>query len=466
MSNERPHQSVRSTQPSGAHGRGATTGASQPAGWTPLGDRNLPRSPAERIEPRRGPVRPRDLRERQPPRKLGPRLRAFNSFLTVLLVLLAVVALAVMAFERQVDQPGPLRSAKTVVVPEREGAQDIARRLESEGVISNAHVFVAHYLSRSALVSTTPGQKFLLKSGEYVFEPGASIREVTDAIGKGRSVTVNITIPEGLTSHAIVERLKADQNLSGEVVRVPPEGTLMPDTYRVPKGMARQAVLDMMRTEQQRFMERIWAQRQQGLPVRTPEEAIILASIVEKETGRRDERERVAAVFVNRLRKNMRLQSDPTILYGLALGQVQWGKPITRSDINSRTPHNTYVIAALPPTPICNPGRASIAATLKPAATGDLYFVADGQGGHFFSETLKDHNAAVANWRKLEKELRARQAERQAQAAAAAQQGKQQQAVEAADAEVQVPAQVLAAEGVPEEAAKQPPQQRGRPKRN
>lgn len=466
MSNERPMHSARSSPPGTVPHRAPAAGASHVTNWQPLGDRNLPRSPAERIEPRRGPVRPRDLRERQPPRKLGPRMRAFNSFLTVLLVLLTVLALTVMAFEREVDQPGPLKAARTVVVPDREGAQDIGRRLESEGVISNAHVFVAHYLVRSAMVSSTPGQRFLLKSGEYVFEPGVSIREVTDAIGKGRSVAVNITIPEGLTSHAIVERLKADQNLSGDVTRVPPEGSLMPDTYRVPKGMTRQAVLDMMRVEQQRFMERVWAQRQQGLPLRTPEEALILASIVEKETGRRDERERVAAVFVNRLRKSMRLQSDPTILYGLALGQVQWGKPITRGDINSRTPHNTYVIAALPPTPICNPGRASITATLKPAATNDLYFVADGQGGHIYSENIKDHNAAVANWRKVEKEIRARQAERQAQAAAAAQQGKQQ--TDAGQGEVQVPAQVIAAE-VADDAAEQPAQrqqQRGRPKRN
>jgi UPF0755 protein len=331
-------------------------------------------------------------------------------------------------------------------------------------VIENSYVFVAHYLFRSSL-SASEKQRFALKSGEYQFSPGASIREVADAIGKGRSITFNVTIPEGLTSWQIVERLRADQGLSGDVTRMPPEGSLMPDTYRVPKGMSRMAVLDMMQAEQRRFIERVWKQRDPSVPVRTPEEAVILASIVEKETGRRDERERVAAVFVNRLRKSMRLQSDPTILYGLAGGQVQWGKPISRADINSRTPHNTYVIAALPPSPICNPGRASIAATLKPAQTNEIYFVADGQGGHIFSETLKQHNAAVSNWRKVEKEMRARQAERQAQARQAA----AQQVQPPAEAESQVPAQVLAAEMTEEAApaapAKAAPRSRGRGRR-
>ncbi len=440
MSNERP-------RPSG----GSTSGSGRP----PLPQRMMARSPAEALEPRRGPVRPRDLRERQPPKKLGPQMRAFNAFLTFLAVMLtSVIAIALM-FEYEVDKEGPLREAKAVVVPERAGAQDIARRLEQEGVIDSPYVFVAHYLARAAF-SSSDKQKFMLKSGEYNFEPGASIREVTDAIGKGRSVTISVTIPEGLTSWQIVERLKANQGLSGEVTRVPAEGSLLPETYRVPKGMARTAVLDMMQIKQRDLLAAAWQQRAQGLPFKTPEEALIMASIVEKETGRRDERERVAAVFVNRLRKNMKLQSDPTILYGLAGGQVQWGKPITRSDINSRTPHNTYVIAALPPSPICNPGQASINAVLRPAATNELFFVADGQGGHTFSETLKQHNEAVANWRKVEKEMRVRAAERQAQASAA--QAKQAPSEPAAVVEP-VPAQVLAAEE--EAAAQQQPARRG-----
>jgi UPF0755 protein len=418
---------------------------SRTSGRPQLPSRLMPRSPAEALEPRRPPVRPRSLRERQPPRKLGPRMRAVNAFLTFLAVALAAVAVLALAFEHEVNKAGPLSETKTVTIRDREGAQEIATRLQGEGVVYSGHVFMAHYLMRSAM-SQGEKQRFVLKSGEYQFEKGASVRDVAEAIGKGRSVTFNITIPEGLTSWAIVERLKADQNLSGEVLRVPAEGSLMPDTYRVPKGMSRNAVLEMMQSEHRRFMERVWSQRAEGLPVRTPEEAVILASIVEKETGRRDERERVAAVFVNRLRKNMRLQSDPTILYGLAGGQVRWGKPITRSDINSRTPHNTYVIAALPPTPICNPGRASIQATLKPATTNEVFFVADGQGGHIFSETLKQHNAAVQTWRKIEKEMRARQAQQRQQAVAE---------------ETAIPAQVLAAEEEEEAQAPKSPPRKG-----
>jgi UPF0755 protein len=445
MSKERPQSAPENTAP----GTVAST-TQRTAGRLRIPDRLMPRSPNEALEPRRGPVRPRSLKERQPPKKLGPRMRAFNGFQTFLAVALAAMGIVVLSFEHEVDKAGPLKATKTIVVPDREGAQEIAKRLETDGVIGNAHVFVAHYLLRS-LFSSGEKQRFVLKSGEYNFDPGTSIRDVTEAIGKGRAVTFNVTIPEGLTSWQIVERLKAEPSLSGEVTRVPAEGSLMPDTYRVPKGMARSAVLDMMRAEHQKFMERVWTQRAQNLPVRSPEEALILASIVEKETGRRDERQRVAAVFVNRLRKNMRLQSDPTILYGLAGGQVQWGKPITRADINSRTPHNTYVIAALPPSPICNPGRASITASLNPAATNEIYFVADGQGGHIFSETLKEHNNAVQNWRKAEKEIRARQAERQVQAQGQAAQQTQvlsagQPATQSAQPVATVPAQVIAAE--------------------
>lgn len=449
MSNEKP-------------ARPGHTPAKESTGGAKIPGRLMPRSPSEVLEPRRGPVRPRNLRERQPPKKLGPQMRALNGFLTFLAVALAFVAMFVLAFEHEVGKAGPLRTAKTIVVPDREGAQEIAKRLETEGIVSNAHVFVAHYLTRS-LMSANDKQRFVLKSGEYVFEPNVSIRDVTDAIGKGRAVTFNVTIPEGLTSWQIVERLKAEQWLTGDVQRVPSEGTLMPDTYRVPKGMARTALIEMMRAEHQKFMERAWSQRHQAVPVKTPEEAVILASIVEKETGRRDERARVAAVFVNRLKKSMRLQSDPTILYGLSGGQVQWGKPITRNDINSRTPHNTYVIAALPPSPICNPGRASITAALNPATTNEVYFVADGQGGHIFSETLKEHNAAVQNWRKAEKEIRARQAERQAQAAQAAQSAQAAQAVQPA---LQIPAQVLAAEEAEDQAAAKPAPARKSSRRN
>ena len=373
-------------------------------------DGALPKSPSEALEPTRGPARPRGRKQRREARQLSPTLRALNGLFTMCAVLLAVGGGTVMWFQSEVDRAGPLRAHKTVMVREREGSRDIAQRLETEGVVASHHVFIAHYVVRS--LATWFGAKPLqLKAGEYQFEPGQSVREVAEEIGKGRSVLFSVTVPEGLTTWQIVEKLKADQGLTGDVTVVPPEGSLLPDTYKVPRGMARMAVLELMQAEARKFLDAAWKQRQADLPLKSPEEALILASIVEKETGRRDERERVAAVFVNRLRTGMRLQSDPTILYGLQLGQTQWGRPITRNDINSRTAHNTYQIAALPPTPICNPGRATILATLAPTSTKDLYFVADGNGGHVFSETLKDHNTAVGNWRKTEKDIRARQAE-------------------------------------------------------
>jgi len=188
---------------------------------------------------------------------------------------------------------------------------------------------------------------------------------------------------------------------------VPPEGSLLPETFVVQRGSERQVIIDNMTAYSKRLMERVWAQRKKDLPIKSWEEAVILASIVEKETGRNDERERVAAVFHNRLRQNMRLQSDPTILYGLQGGKVAWGRPILRSEIGQKTTHNTYQIDGLPPTAICNPGRQAIEAVLNPADSKELYFVADGSGGHVFSETLKDHNASVSKWRATEKEIKA-----------------------------------------------------------
>jgi UPF0755 protein len=176
----------------------------------------------------------------------------------------------------------------------------------------------------------------------------------------------------------------------------------MPETYRVPRGTSRQQVIELMQAELRKVVDQLWKDRADGLPYKTPQEAIIMASIVEKETGRNDERERVAGVFVNRLRQKMRLESDPTILYGMFLGKVNWGRPIMRSEIRAPTAHNTYTIPALPPTPICNPGRLALQATLKPAATKELFFVANGQGGHFFAETLREHNANVQRYRQIE----------------------------------------------------------------
>jgi UPF0755 protein len=367
------------------------------------------RSPAEALEPARGPTRPAGPRRRRESRRLSPFLRAVNSMLTLTAMLFVISGFGAYWIATEINKDGPLKEAKNVVIPRGEGTHDIANRLETDGVIASQQMFMAHYVGRM-LTGWVGGQPLQLKAGEYEIPPGASLRTVSEILGEGRSMLYRVTIPEGLTSTQIVQRLRSDQSLTGDIAAVPPEGTLLPDTYKFARGMTRQQLVDLMQAEQRKLVERLWAARQPDLPLKSPEEAVTLASIVEKETGRNDEREKVAAVFVNRLRQNIRLQSDPTILYGLFLGEVAWGRPIYKSEIQQKTAHNTYQIDGLPPTPICNPGKSAIEATLNPAKTSDLYFVANGQGGHVFTTNLKDHNAAVANWRKAEQDIRARQA--------------------------------------------------------
>ena len=367
------------------------------------------RSPAEALEPARGPTRPAGPRRRRESRRLSPFLRAVNSMLTLTAMLFVISGFGAYWIATEINKDGPLKEAKNVVIPRGEGTHDIANRLESDGVIASQQMFMAHYVGRM-LTGWVGGQPLQLKAGEYEIPPGASLRTVSEILGEGRSMLYRVTVPEGLTSTQIVQRLRSDQSLTGDITAVPPEGTLLPDTYKFARGMTRQQLVDLMQAEQRKLVERLWAARQPDLPLKSPEEAVTLASIVEKETGRNDERDKVAAVFVNRLRQNIRLQSDPTILYGLFLGEVAWGRPIYKSEIQQKTAHNTYQIDGLPPTPICNPGKSAIEATLNPAKTSDLYFVANGQGGHVFTTNLKDHNAAVANWRKAEQDIRARQA--------------------------------------------------------
>lgn len=343
-------------------------------------------------------------------------MRVVSGLFTVLLVVLGAVGTFGILLSHQFDSPGPLNASRNFSIPKGEGRIATAQRLEREGIIANRWAFVAGHIFQTF---TTTKKNYELKAGEYDIRSGATMRQVLETLAEGKSVLAKLTIPEGLTSQQIAERIAADPNLTGEVTQVPAEGTLMPDTYRFSKGMARQELLDRMQAEQQKFIASIWEKRAPNLPVATMEQAITLASIVEKETGRADERDRVAAVFVNRLRKGMRLQSDPTIVYGIVGGQGSLGRSITRSDIDTKTAYNTYTIDGLPPGPICNPGRPAIEATLNPAVTNDLFFVADGTGGHTFSDTLKEHNAAVQTWRKVEKEQKVRQEQTRAVSRAA-----------------------------------------------
>lgn len=344
---------------------------------------------------------PLDSEARSSSRVLG----FFSGTLTFVLLALVILGGSGYVLTRNFDVQGPLKTSVVVVIPKGEGTYDIAGRLERDGVIADRRLFMAQYLARTFGGSGTDRS---IKAGDYEIRAGASVRDVLDSLMEGRAILYKITIPEGLTTLQIVERLRADQGLSGDITQIPAEGSLLPDTYKVGRGMPRQELIDRMRTDQKKFVAQVWAKRQSELPIKSPEQALVLASIVEKETGRGDERTKVAAVFVNRLRKNMRLQSDPTIIYGLVAGQGTLGRGITRADIDSKTSYNTYQIDGLPPGPICNPGRSAIEATLNPAATQDLYFVADGTGGHTFTTTLKDHNTAVATWRRIEREKAAR----------------------------------------------------------
>jgi UPF0755 protein len=234
--------------------------------------------------------------------------------------------------------------------------------------------------------------------------------KVLQTMVEGRSVQYSVTIPEGLTSQQIVQRLKDSAVLTGDIAAVPPEGSLLPETYKVTRGWTREQILQRMSAAHKRLVDEVWAKRAPDLPIKSKEELVTLASIVEKETGKADERARVAGVFVNRLKKKMRLQSDPTIVYGLMGGKGPLGRPLLKVEMDEPNPYNTYQIDGLPPGPIANPGRASLEATAQPMKTNDLYFVADGTGGHVFAETLDEHSKNVARWRGIERQQNAAQA--------------------------------------------------------
>ncbi|MCE9651084.1 MAG: endolytic transglycosylase MltG [Parvibaculum sp.] len=297
------------------------------------------------------------------------------------------------------EAEGPLAEKTVVWLQPGLGLAGITGRLQTAGVLSEPLIF------RTAVRLT--GAASALKAGEYEIPAHMSMADIIRVLREGKSIVHKITIPEGLTSQQAMEIVKADPVLAGEMPLLPPEGALLPETYNFLKGTTRIELVKRMQKSQTALMNALWPKRAAGLPFSTPNEALILASIVEKETGLKSERPKVAAVFVNRLRVPMRLQSDPTIVYGITRGAGPLGRPIRRSEIDRPTPYNTYQIDGLPPTPICNPGRASIEAVLNPPATGDLYFVADGSGGHAFSPSLAGHTRNVDAWRKLDRQKKA-----------------------------------------------------------
>ncbi|MFN3522449.1 MAG: endolytic transglycosylase MltG [Phenylobacterium sp.] len=324
---------------------------------------------------------------------------------TLALVLAVALGWALWTFQG----PGP-RAAEgeqtTVVLRRGASLPEIASTLERAGVVRSSAVFMT-------AAQLTGGARDL-KAGEYAIASRASMAQILKAVRAGDVVRHFITIPEGMTSQAVADVLARSEVLTG-VAPVPPEGAVLPETYQVERGEDRAAVLKRMMDERDALVARLWAERQPGLPFATPEEAVILASVVEKETGVAAERPRVAAVFINRLRKGMRLESDPTIIYGLTGGKPL-GRGIRLSELTSKTPYNTYMIDGLPPTPIANPGREALAAVMDPPKTEDLFFVADGSGGHAFSPTYDEHLKNVERWRTLEKQQAAKGGEAKAPA--------------------------------------------------
>ena len=376
--------------------------------------------------------------------------RAVASNALTFFIVILIVAAGLLAWGRQAyTGPGPLTQAVCFKVERGASLSQVSRALEAQGAVSDARIFRigADYSDKGGA----------LKFGSYLIQPGSSMAEVIDQLTVGGQSTcgreinfrisvattdvvlreldaaanryvevlkfdpaaeaapaayleavmaddirLRITVAEGVTSWQVVEGLKRADFLDGKIDQVPPEGSLAPDSYEVDRGADRAALLAEMTDRQTKIIAELWAARAADLPYDTPEAAMVMASIVEKETGIADERKRVASVFINRLRQGMKLQTDPTVIYGITNGEGVLGRGLRQSELRRETPYNTYVIDGLPPGPIANPGRAAIEAALNPEASDYLFFVADGTGGHAFARTLEEHNENVAKWREIE----------------------------------------------------------------
>ncbi len=293
-------------------------------------------------------------------------------------------------------EDGPLKQTQVIILPEGASRAEITKQLQDQGIITDARV-----MNAASLINSFRGGS--LKPGEYEFQPGTSMAGVLNAVSSGKVLTYKLTVPEGWTAQMALDRLNSNEILTGEPVQSVPEASLIADTQVFRRGMTRAKLVQDMKDAQAHLIDDIWAKRPADSILKTKEEMVVLASIVEKETAKAEERPRVAAVFLNRLKKGMRLQSDPTIIYGIVGGLGKLDRPISRADLDSVTPYNTYQIDGLPPGPIATPGRAALEAVVAPAATEDLFFVADGTGGHAFAVTLEEHNANVKKWRDIEK---------------------------------------------------------------
>ncbi len=317
--------------------------------------------------------------------------------IATVIVVLVLAAGILLWTDAQYTASGPVARhghQSIVLIRPGMGGAGIARTLKAAGVIRNAMLF--------QLEVRLKGEGAELRAGEYAIPSKASMADIAAILIAGKVVEHKLTIPEGFTSQMAYSVVQANKVLVGKAGAVPAEGSLLPDTYLFTRGTTRAQLLARMHRAQLRFLAKVWPKRAPGLPLKTAEQAVTLASIVEKETALPLERRHVAAVFENRLRLGMKLQSDPTIIYGITKG-YPLGHPILESELSAVTPYNTYVIDGLPPTPICNPGRASILAVLHPLKSKDLYFVADGKGGHVFAATIAQQDKNVAHWREIQK---------------------------------------------------------------
>ncbi len=315
-------------------------------------------------------------------------------FLLLLLLLAGLAAGGLFLYaERYFTTPGPLPQPVTIEIPSGTGFKHIAHLLAEHGVISHPELFMGKVFLKQ--------QQRSFKAGEYAFSAGITPQDVAKKLVDGDVVVYSVTIPEGLTSAEILALLAAEKSLNGTLPTALEEGTVLPETYHFLRGDSRQSVLLRMRKDLRKTVDELWRARRDGLPLSTPEDAVILASIVEKETGLAQERPRVAAVFLNRLVIGMKLQSDPTVSYGLWRETGEKPARLLKKHLAIPTPYNTYQIQALPPGPIANPGRASLEAVLQAPVTDELYFVADGTGGHRFARDLHTHNENVRAWKRL-----------------------------------------------------------------
>lgn len=332
-----------------------------------------------------------DASENNQIQPLAPRRRS-NPFARITLVL-ALIAFPIILCALAIATPGPLMDSKTIVVPRGMKISEIADLLDNNGIIWHP---IAFRVAAKMLAEDT------LQAGEYLFTPRESIAEAIQEMREGRSVIRRFTVAEGLTSHEIVDLLNNELSLSGEIKDIPEEGTLLPETYHYNYGDNRSNIIDRMQRKMKDTLSDLWSKRSAYVILGTPQEALIMASVIEKETGKKAaERARVAGVFYNRLTQNMRLQSDPTVIYAITQGQGALPRSLTHNDLATPSPYNTYVNGGLPPKPICNPGRAAIEAALQPELHDYIYFVADGTGGHAFTRNLSDHNQQVGKWNKI-----------------------------------------------------------------